>query len=251
MKMNSMKKMLSVIGMFVLIAAMALNFTGCGSNTTPETTAAQAESAEVSFTFVVTDLEGKDTSFEITTGKATVGEALLEEGLIAGEDSQYGLYVTSVNGITADWDKDQTYWAFYINGEYATTGVDSTDVVAGTTYSFVLTGPAPETTSDANVLGEGATVFQFTVVDLEGNETAYEIHTDETTVGAALLAVELVSGDVGEYGLYVTSVNGITADWDADQTYWAFYIDGDYAMTGVDSTEIDPAAAYSFVLTKG
>lgn len=250
-KMNSMKKMLSVIGMFVLIAAMALNFTGCGSNTTPETTAAQTEAAVgTSFTFVVTDLEGNETPFEITTDKATVGEALLEEGLIAGDDGEYGLYVTTVNGITADWDKDQTYWAFYINGEYAMTGVDTTEVTAGATYSFVLTG-SEETASTSNVLGEGATSFNFTVVDLEGNESAYEIHTDETTVGAALLAVELIAGDEGEYGLYVTSVNGITADWDADQTYWAFYIDGEYAMTGVDATEINPDAAYSMVLTKG
>jgi len=249
---NSMKKMLSVIGVFVLIAAMALNFTGCGSNDAPETTVAQTEASTLTkFNFVVTDLDGNEMPFEISTNKVTVGEALLEEGLIAGDMGEYGLYVTSVNGITADWDKDQTYWAFYINGEYAMTGVDATEVTAGATYAFVLTGTEPTEETASNVLGEGATVFNFSVVDLEGNETAYEIHTDETTVGAALLAVELISGDAGEYGLYVTSVNGITADWDKDQTYWAFYVNGDYAMTGVDATEIAADTAYSFVLTKG
>ena len=52
------------------------------------------------------------------------------------EEGDYGLYVKTVNGVTADYDVDQTYWAFYINGEYASTGVDATSVTAGDTYSF-------------------------------------------------------------------------------------------------------------------
>ena len=35
-----------------------------------------------------------------------------------------------------DYDKDGTYWAFYINGEYASTGVDSTTIKEGDSYSF-------------------------------------------------------------------------------------------------------------------
>ena len=46
------------------------------------------------------------------------------------------LYVKVVNGITADYEVDQTYWAFYINGEMAMTGVDATDVEDGVVYSF-------------------------------------------------------------------------------------------------------------------
>ncbi len=131
MKHTSMRKLLSVVLCIVLIAAMALSFTGCSdSNST---------GGEKSFTFIVTDLEGTETSFDVTSAKKTVGEALLDEGLIAGDESEYGLYVTTVNGITADWDKDQTYWAFYVDGEYAMTGVDQTDITDGATYSFVLT----------------------------------------------------------------------------------------------------------------
>ena len=63
-------------------------------------------------------------------------DALLEEGLIEGEDGAYGLYVKKVNGILADYEVNQTYWAFYINGEYAMSGVDATDIVEGATYSF-------------------------------------------------------------------------------------------------------------------
>jgi hypothetical protein len=99
---------------------------------------------------------------------------------------------------------------------------------------------------NATVLGEGATVFTFSVTDADGNETLFEIHTDETTVGAALLGVDLIDGEQSDYGLYVKVVNGITADYDVDGTYWAFYIDGEYAMTGVDSTEVVAGATYAF-----
>ena len=96
----------------------------------------QGQMVEQSFTFEVVDKDGNMTTFDITTDKATVGEALLEEGLIKGEVGQYGLYVTEVNGIVADYNVDQTYWAFYVDGAYASSGVDTTDVVDGSTYSF-------------------------------------------------------------------------------------------------------------------
>ena len=73
-------------------------------------------------------------TFTVHTDKDTVGEALLEHELIEGENGAYGLYVKKVNGITADYDVDQSYWAFYINGEYAMTGVDTTKIVEGDTY---------------------------------------------------------------------------------------------------------------------
>lgn len=104
--------------------------------------------------------------------------------------------------------------------------------------------------SDVQVLGEGETSFFFNVTDGDGNESKFEIHTNETTVGAALVALELVSGTEGEYGLYVKVVNGITADYDVDGTYWAFYIDGEYAMSGVDTTDITEGATYSFKVEK-
>ena len=56
--------------------------------------------------------------------------------LIAGEQGDYGLYVKTVNGITVDFDKDGKYWAFYVGGEYAMSGVDSTEITAGSTYAF-------------------------------------------------------------------------------------------------------------------
>jgi len=136
---KSIRKICCLAACVILMAAMALTFTACGQKAAPETTAPVLETtapAGTSFQVVVTDLDGKETTFDDTTDKATVGEALLEKGLIAGEEGEYGLYVSTVNGITLDWDKDQKYWAFYIDGEYAQTGVDSTNVTEGAVYSF-------------------------------------------------------------------------------------------------------------------
>lgn len=107
-----------------------------------------------------------------------------------------------------------------------------------------------EQQSQGGILGEGQTVIYFTVVDREGNETAFEIHTDKETVGDALLEHKLIAGDESEYGLYVKQVNGITADYDVDKTYWAFYIGGEYALTGVDVTPVKAEETYAFKIQK-
>ena len=142
------RRSLSFILCMVLIVAMALFTTGCNGSTgngdsRNSSTAAggQAELKQLGegstiFPFTVVDKDGGETSFEIHTDKETVGEALVELGLIAGEESEYGLYVKTVNGITADYDKDGVYWAFYINGEYASTGVSVTAITEGDSYSF-------------------------------------------------------------------------------------------------------------------
>lgn len=103
---------------------------------------------------------------------------------------------------------------------------------------------------DATVVGEGSTVFVFAVVDMEGNETVFEVHTDKETVGEALLDCDLIAGEDSDYGLYVKTVNGVTADYDKDGTYWAFYVNGEYASTGVDSTQVEDGAAYMFKIEK-
>lgn len=148
MKKTNLKKVLSLCLCVVLIAVIALFATGCGDKTqTPESTNAPSESVQVTdkkvlgtgqtvFDFDVTDADGKKTSFEIHTDKKTVGEALVELELIAGDDSEFGLYVKTVNGTTLDYDKDGMYWAFYENGQYAQTGVDSTNIVDGAVYEF-------------------------------------------------------------------------------------------------------------------
>ena len=48
-----------------------------------------------------------------------------------------------------------------------------------------------------------------------------------------------------------TTVCGKTLDWDADHMYWAFYIEGEYASTGLDDTPITQEAHYALTATEG
>lgn len=139
MRNTNIRKYFSILLAVALVAAMALTICGCSKgedSILPLKDGKTYGTGATSFTLVVTDLDGKTTTVTVKTDKTTVGDALLTLGIIDGNPSDWGLYVTTVNGIVLDWDKDQAYWSFYIGNEYAQTGVDATDIVAGTTYTL-------------------------------------------------------------------------------------------------------------------
>ena len=80
--------------------------------------------------------EDKSVTFTVKTDAKTLGEALIEHGLIAGDMGDYGLYIKYVNGIRADYDLDKRYWNFTKNGEYMMTGADMTEISDGEAYEF-------------------------------------------------------------------------------------------------------------------
>ena len=149
MKNKFFNKKLLVTLLVVLIAVMALFIAGCSNNnqdepistepvqtTEPKSSVIEKGEGENAFIFIAVDLDGSNTHYMIKTDKETVGEALIENGLISGDDGEYGLYVKTVNGITLDYDKDGKYWAFYEENTYANQGVDSTPIKEGGVYTF-------------------------------------------------------------------------------------------------------------------
>jgi len=98
-------------------------------------------------------------------------------------------------------------------------------------------------------VGEGAAQFTFRVAG-ESEKAQYTVHTDAETVGEALLNVELVAGTVSMGSLMVTTVCGTALDYNEDGAYWAFYVNGEYAQTGVSETKIAPDTIYEFAYTK-
>ena len=79
----------------------------------------------------------KSVTFTIHSDQNTLGDALMEHNLIEGEQGAYGLYVKKVNGIVADYDKNQCYWGFNKNGEGMMTGVDGAEFQDGEHYELV------------------------------------------------------------------------------------------------------------------
>ncbi len=98
-------------------------------------------------------------------------------------------------------------------------------------------------------LGDGAKTVQVEVKAGEKSVT-FTIKSDETMLGAALMEHGIISGDDGPYGLYIKTVNGILADYDVDQSYWGFYKNGEYMMSGIDTTEFADGEHYELVYTK-
>lgn len=155
---------LSCLVLILLSAAMALSVIACQknegetpqtqqvltdekTNVEPETPTTDTEATDTQagnvlgvgqtqFAVEVTHLDGTVKNFTVNTDKKTVGEALIEVGLIEGENGPYGLMIMAVDGKTHKYEDGGKYWAFYINGEYAMSGVDSTDITAGAAYSF-------------------------------------------------------------------------------------------------------------------
>ena len=91
-------------------------------------------------TLEVVHADGSSKSFDISTDSENLRGALEQvNGLIAGEESTYGLMVYTVDGETADWNRDQSWWCLTKSGEWMDTGVDDTLIADGEHYEFTYT----------------------------------------------------------------------------------------------------------------
>lgn len=140
-----MKKTWKILVSTLLCMTMLLGIAGCGKKGADDLweNAKYTEDAMLGegekTVKVVVEAENKKVTFTIATDQEMLGDALLENELITGENSEYGLYIKSVNGIKADYDKDKAYWGFYKDGEYMMTGVDTTAFAEGDQYELVYT----------------------------------------------------------------------------------------------------------------
>ena len=92
----------------------------------------------ITFTLEVVGPDGSSKEHVIsTTSDKNLRQALEGEGLISGEEGAYGLYVKVVDGITADYDVDQSWWGLYKDGVQINSGVDGVTISDGDHYELV------------------------------------------------------------------------------------------------------------------
>ena len=89
------------------------------------------------------------------------------------------------------------------------------------------------------------------VVHKDGNAKEFKYHTDEENLAKLLLAEGLIEGDEGEFGLYITAVDGEIADYNVDKGWWCLMKNGEMSMTGVSETTITDGEHYEWVYTIG
>lgn len=83
--------------------------------------------------------DGSEKTFQLTSDDESVGTALQKEGIIHGNSTASGLFVTEVDGETAVYEQDKAYWTFMVNGERSATGVDATPLEDGAVYTWQYT----------------------------------------------------------------------------------------------------------------
>ncbi|MBR0355394.1 MAG: DUF4430 domain-containing protein [Oscillospiraceae bacterium] len=99
---------------------------------------AAPEAGRATIVVSVTHGDGSEKEFTISTDAENLRGALEQENLIAGDESEYGLYVKTVDGETAD-DAKQEWWCFTKGGEMMMTGVDDSLIADGEHYEIVFT----------------------------------------------------------------------------------------------------------------
>ena len=97
-----------------------------------------AQQGDKNITVIVVHGDESQKEFAINTSSENLRGALEEQKLVEGSDSEYGLYVITVDGETAD-EAAQQWWCFTKGGEMLMTGVDDTMIADGDQYEITLT----------------------------------------------------------------------------------------------------------------
>lgn len=122
------KVIIAVVALIAAVSVFAGIYFAFGR---PETSAG---SKTVTIEVVAPDYSN---THKIKTDAEFLGDALKEEGIIEGEESQYGLFITSVDSIKAD-DSKQQWWCITKGGADVMTGVDVTPIADGDTFELTL-----------------------------------------------------------------------------------------------------------------
>lgn len=131
--MKNFKNFFRISVLVMLIAVTALSLFSCAKD--EETTTG----TEITITVAVTGKAGETTETEIKTTADNLGDALVSSGLVEDNQGDYGLYILTVNGETADYNVDQSYWSLSKDGEALMTGASSTPIADGEHYELTYT----------------------------------------------------------------------------------------------------------------
>ncbi len=130
--MDKKKKIIAAVVVIAVIAVFAGVYAAFGP---------KASQGTKSYTVEVVNKEGESKTYSGKTD-AEYLSGLMNELAAAGDfsydgtTSDYGLYITAINGETADYSVDGAYWSIYVNGEYGSYGADQQPVTDGDSFKF-------------------------------------------------------------------------------------------------------------------
>ncbi len=126
------KKILAVALVAVLVAALALVYVAYSE---------KPVDGMKHVTIEVVTADETASVYEVDTDGEYLIDAMNEaDGLtFEGEEGIYGLSISTINGVRADYTLDGAYWAFYVGGEYCNYGVSEQPIEDGDNFSIVYT----------------------------------------------------------------------------------------------------------------
>ena len=124
------KKLLVLSAVFVLVI---IGMFSLAKRTKPETVAGEKE-----ITVTVVHGDGSSKDFTYNTDEEFLGPVLLSDGLIVGDDGEFGIFIHTVDGEEIDSD-NQEWWCLTKAGESVNTGADTTPIASGDCFELTLT----------------------------------------------------------------------------------------------------------------
>ena len=128
--MKNKKILIAVLALVVVIGAMTALWLGSRE---------KAVAGGKAITVMVVHSDGTEKTLSYSTDAEYLGEVILSQGLVEGEEGPYGLEIHSVDGEKASWEENQSYWALFVGEDYATTGADGVVLTDGGVYKLVYT----------------------------------------------------------------------------------------------------------------
>lgn len=261
-----MKKLLTSL-LIVAVSVCAVGaFASCGEEKGGETTASVIENNESVFAFQADkSADGTKSVYDYLSDFASDGVMTFD-----GDESEYGFFVTAVNGVKQA-DDYSSYWALYTSigtvdgvvyatpdyGTYelnglalnsASYGVSALPVFAEETYALVYTSFGSFDEPESNVIENSETAFAFVAEESEdGTRSLYECLQEFASEG-----IMTFEGYDSEYGFFITAVNGVKQA-DDYSSFWGVYtsigtIDGvvyatsDYGTHELNGSELNSAS---------
>jgi len=126
------KKIIGIVAFILLVVALVTAYLIFRPSTS---------TGEKSVTIEVVNSSQDTTSYDVDTDAEFLRQAMEEaDGLeFSGEEGDYGMMLSTVNGETADFETNGAYWSIMVNGEYGNYGIDQQPITDGDIYQIVYT----------------------------------------------------------------------------------------------------------------
>ena len=95
----------------------------------------QGQAGDKTITVEVVHADESSREFTYQTSEEFLGPVLIEEGLAQGEESTYGLFITTVDGETAEGNQ---WWCITQDGQMVETGADTTPIADGDHFELTM-----------------------------------------------------------------------------------------------------------------